>query len=237
MVGGIYWVTKVSFSCCRSETDVGVITPTVSSLTSQPHLHISSQSVHNHICAVSMFETLHTTTERGVSVMDVLHCTISELANSKPSMKIYWAWKSDCWTMSPEQIFQLNMSFKWINQSVSKTQVSQRKGAHADTQLLKRLWECIYCVAAAGMWYITWKCLASEYWLIASWKLILVSIFFYFLLFLDQFEILPRRNGFHYSSDKAWKSLAFYCTPLGVWHERGEWSSWMKTKFWIHFFF
>lgn len=44
-VGGRYGVTRVSFSCCRLEADVGGITPPVSSLTQQPHLH---PYVHTH---------------------------------------------------------------------------------------------------------------------------------------------------------------------------------------------
>lgn len=38
MVGGRYGVIRVSFSCCRLETDVCGITPPVSSLTHQPLL-------------------------------------------------------------------------------------------------------------------------------------------------------------------------------------------------------
>lgn len=132
-------------------------------------------------------------------------------------MEIYGAWKSDSWTASPEQILQVNVSFKRINQAASK------RRAHADVRFFKRLQECIYCGAAAGLWRPTWKCLAIEYWLIAACKLIFVWVIYLFfltfsdaVLLLDQFEILPWMSGFNYGSGKAWNSWRICCIPLGV---------------------
>lgn len=82
-------------------------------------------------------------------------------------MKIYGAWKSDSWTTSPEQILQVNVSFKRINQAASKRRV------HADTRFL-RDYRNAFIVEQLPEWRTTRKCLAIEYWLIAACKLIFV---------------------------------------------------------------
>lgn len=80
----------------------------------------------------------------------------------------------------------------------------------------------------------TWKCLATKYWLIASWKLILIysCIFFVFFFFLlvDQFWSIAEVE---WISLQLWQSmeklkLFLFLREDAVWLEREKSSSWMK---------
>ena len=163
MVGGRYGVRRVSFSCCRLEADVGGITPPVSSLTPQPHLH---PVVHTHT---------HTHTQRGLEKFhSALNCSYSYRASKKQR------WLMGCaaapWLNWPLSSFQTRAKWivwkyithvkSWTNLSVAhvvlKSQSKNVKNTHTHTRtswhtnFFWRLLECICCEAAAGMW-CTWK--------------------------------------------------------------------------------
>lgn len=146
-------------SRCRWDYTTGVIT----------HLADPHPLARDSTCTDTLvrFQNCSSATEWGASVTDAMLSTTSKLAGSRPSMKIYGAWKSDSWTTSPEQILQVNVSFKRINQAASKRRV------HADTRFL-RDYRNAFIVEQLPEWRTTRKCLAIEYWLIAACKLIFV---------------------------------------------------------------